>query len=110
MIIAREYNPHTGVEITYERDSMNPRLLHIKQRQRCDGMLSAASKLRQEGKVEGAAGRFMGIIPPTLAQQIGQEMGIKNVFRLPGGERIAFYKRILNDSDYSKLRVSPGRF
>lgn len=109
MIIAREFNPFTQVEITYERDSMNPRLLHIHQKQRCDGTLEAVGRLRQRDKVETGAGRLMGVIPPGLALQWGREHGV-NVFRLPGRERVDFFKRKLNDRDYSKLRVTEGSF
>ncbi len=109
MIISRDYNPWTGIETTYERDSTNPRLLHIHQRQRCDDTLRAAEKLRGLGGVEGPVGRMMGIIPPGLAMQWGQEVGI-NPFRLAGRERLNFFKRKLQDPDYKKLRVTEGSF
>lgn len=107
MIIAREYNPHTGIEITYERDPMKPGVIHIHQKQRCDEILERAKRLRDQGGVKAGPQKLAGIIPPGLALQWGQEHGI-NPFRLPGKERMEFWKRKLNDPDYKKLRVSEG--
>jgi hypothetical protein len=107
MIIAREYNSFTGMEITYERDPMKPGVIHIHQKQRCDAIIERATQLRNEGGVKTAHGRLAGVIPPGLALQWGKEHGI-NPFRLPGRERMEFWKRKLNDPDYKKLRVSEG--
>lgn len=107
MIIAREYNPFTGMEITYERDPMNPRLMHIRQRQRQDETIELATRLRNDGGVKGAHGRLAGFVTPGLCLQWMEEHGV-NPLRLPGRERIDFFKRKLNDRDYYKLRVTEG--
>ncbi len=107
MIIATEYNPFTGVEITYERDSMTGKL-NIYQRQRCDEVIDAATRLRNEGPRPMASGRTVAMIPPLLAQQVAQEAGI-NLYRVPSKERIEFLKRnIVNNRDYYRLRTTEG--
>lgn len=108
MIVKREYNPHTGMEITYEVDPMNPRLLHVHQKQRQDETIALATRVRNEGGVHLDHGRIAGFITPGLALQWGKAHGV-NPFQLPGGERMECWKRILNDSDYSNYRVTEGR-
>lgn len=109
MIIAREYNPFTGMEITYERDTMVPGRLHIHQRQRCDAVIDRATKIRNGGGPPDLGhGRIAAVIPPALALEVGQKYGI-NPFRLPGRERLEFLKReIVNNRDYYKLRLTEG--
>ncbi len=108
MIIATEYNPFTGVEITYERDSMTGKL-NIYQRQRCDEVIDAATRLRNEGPKPLASGRTVAMIPPILALEVAQKAGIRNFYQMPAKERMAFLKRnIVNNRDYYRLRTTEG--
>ena len=103
-----EYNPMTGIEITYV--GRGDGKIDVYQRQRCDGILDELQRRRSmvgNGKVKGPAGHQVGAIPNGLAMQWAHEEGV-NLWALHPKERMAFWKRKLNDSDYKKLRVNGG--